>query len=179
MAMDSPKDELIWIVDEKNRPLGGTTRAIMRAKRLIHRSTYIMVTDPKGRLLLQKRTLSKDVYPGLWEIAAGGVVAYGEGYLESALRELEEETGIKTPNLKKHLDFYYEDDVNRLWGRLFSCTHKGDIRPQEEEVEEAIFADKKTLARLMANEKFTPDSYFLMKIIKDEAITPFDRLFLP
>ncbi len=175
--MTSPKDELVWIVDEKNRPLGGTTRAIMRAKRLIHRSTYIMVTDPKGRLLLQKRTLSKDVYPGLWEIAAGGVVAYGEGYLESALRELEEETGIRNPNLKRHLDFFYEDDVNRLWGRLFSCSHQGRVRPQEEEVQEAIFADKKTLTRLIAHEEFTPDSYFLMELIKDRQIIPFERLF--
>ncbi len=175
--MTSPKDELVWIVDEKNRPLGGTTRAIMRARRLIHRSTYIMVTDPKGRLLLQKRTLSKDVYPGLWEMAAGGVVAYGEGYLESAMRELEEETGIKTPYLKRHLDFFYEDDVNRLWGRLFSCSHEGPVRPQEEEVQEAIFADKETLTRLIAQEEFTPDSYFLMELIKDRQITPFERLF--
>ncbi len=175
--MTSQKDELVWIVNEKNRPLGGTTRAIMRAKRLIHRSTYIMVTDPKERLLLQKRTLTKDIYPGLWEIAAGGVVAYGEGYLESAMRELGEETGIKTPNFKRHLDFYYEDDVNRLWGRLFSCSYQGRVRPQEEEVQEAIFADKETLARLIAQKEFTPDSYFLMELIKERKITPFERLF--
>lgn len=175
----SPSQELVWIVDEKNSPLGGVTRAEMRQKRLIHRSTYILITDPKERLLLQKRTNTKDVYPGLWEIAAGGVVAYKEDYLNSAIRELQEETGISNVPLRQHLDFYYEDQHNRLWGRLFSCSWNGTIHPQAEEVEKAFFASKDVLWDMLTNEKFTPDSYFLIELIKRERISPFDRLFSP
>ncbi len=175
----SPGDELVWIVDEKNRPLGSATRREMREKRLIHRSTYILVADSAGRLLVQKRTTSKDVYPGLWEIAAGGVVNYGEEYLPSAIRELKEETGIRGVELQEHLDFFYEDSENRLWGRLFSCTYDGEIRPQPEEVAEARFVDKWEMAELLSSERFTPDSYFVIELIKKEKIKPFERLFLP
>ncbi len=172
----NPQDELVWIVDKENRPIAWAKRGKMREKRLIHRSTYILIQDEKDRMLVQKRTDTKDVYPGLWEIAAGGVVAYGEDYMESALRELSEETGIKGVSLIEHLDFYFEDSHNRLWGRVFSCRYSSTIFPQKEEVQVSFFADKRQMSELLRNEKFTPDSYFLMDLIKKKGITPFDRL---
>ncbi len=175
----SASQEMVWIVDEKNRPVGAVTRAQMRQKRLVHRSTYILVTDSKQRLLIQKRTLTKDVYPGLWEIAVGGVVAYGEDYRTSAFRELREETGISSVYLQEHLDFYYEDQDNRLWGRLFSCKWDGKIQPQPEEVQEVLFADRIQLLDMLEKEDFTPDSYFLIELIKEKGIKPLDCLFLP
>ncbi len=177
--MPFTSEELVWIVDEKNRPIGAATRPEMRQQRLIHRSTYILISDSKHRILVQKRTLTKDIYPGLWEIAAGGVVAYGENYYDSALRELQEETGISNVTLKEHLDFYYEDQDNRLWGRLFSCIWDGHIRPQPEEVQEICMVDQIQLSAMLAKEDFTPDSYFLIKLIKEKKISPFDCLSLP
>ncbi len=170
------QDELVWIVDKENRPITSAKRSQMRQKRLIHRSTYILIHDETNRMLVQKRTDTKDVYPGLWEIAAGGVVAYGEEYMESALRELSEETGIKGIPLIEHFDFYFEDSDNRLWGRIFSCKYSGRIFPQKEEVQASFFADKRQMSELLRNEKFTPDSYFLMNLIKRRGIRPFDRL---
>ena len=83
-------DEIVTIVDENNRPVGTAPRRRMRAERLIHRATYILVFDPRGRLLIQKRTPDKDIYPGYFDAAAGGVVLAGETYEESAAREAKE-----------------------------------------------------------------------------------------
>ncbi len=50
----------------------------MRKENLIHRATYILVFNSKGELFLQKRTKTKDVYPGYYDPVAGGVVTIGE-----------------------------------------------------------------------------------------------------
>lgn len=43
--------------------------------------------------------------------------------------------GITGVELQKHFDFFYSDDVSRLWGRLFSCRYDGDFRLDPDEVE--------------------------------------------
>ena len=133
-----PDDEIIVIVDEKNRIIGAEPRSTMRSKGLIHRATYILVFNSAGQIFVQKRTLSKDVYPGYYDVATGGVVLDGETYEESAVRELEEELGIRNVPLKSHFDFYYQDGKNRVWGRVFSCVYDGEIILQAEEVERVV-----------------------------------------
>ena len=91
--------EMVAIVDEHNRVTGQARRAVMRAGHLIHRACYILVFNGRGELFVQKRTPNKDIYPGYYEVAAGGVVLAGESYEESAVRELAEELGISAPPL--------------------------------------------------------------------------------
>jgi isopentenyldiphosphate isomerase len=81
-------DEIVAIVDEQNHVVGVAPRREMRAKRLPHRSTYILVFNAKDDLYVQKRTMTKDVFPGYYDIAAGGVVLAGESYEQGAEREL-------------------------------------------------------------------------------------------
>jgi 8-oxo-dGTP pyrophosphatase MutT (NUDIX family) len=37
------------------------------------------------------------------------------------VRELEEEMGVKNAGLEELFDFWFSNDVCRLWGRLFRC----------------------------------------------------------
>ena len=60
----STADEIVALVDEHNRVIGAVPRREMRAKRLPHRSTYIFVFNTQGYLYVQKRTMTKDVFPG-------------------------------------------------------------------------------------------------------------------
>lgn len=55
----------------------------------------VILVDTEGKLLIQKRSSSKRLYPGVWEYAAGGRKEMGEGWEDAALRELEEELGIR------------------------------------------------------------------------------------
>ena len=89
-----PGDEHVTIVDDENRVVGSVLRREMRSRRLPHRATYILVFNSGGELFVQKRTMTKDVFPGYYDVAAGGVVLAGEGYMEGAVRELAEEMGI-------------------------------------------------------------------------------------
>lgn len=55
-------------------------------------STGMLVTDAEGRVLLVRRRY--DPFQGLWTMPAG-FVEHGERIEETAVRELEEETGLK------------------------------------------------------------------------------------
>ena len=78
------RDEQVVIVDRENRPVGVAPRWEMRAGGLPHRATYILIFNAAGELHVQRRTMTKDVYPGYLDPAAGGVVLAGESYEESA-----------------------------------------------------------------------------------------------
>ena len=61
---------------------------------LYHIVCEIMVRHTDGDILLMRRDLSKQIYPGAWEASAGGSALKGEDPLTCAHRELREETGI-------------------------------------------------------------------------------------
>lgn len=154
----NPADEIVAIVDENNNAAGAVTRREMRAKGLPHRATYIAIFNSRGELYVQRRTMTKDVYPGLLDPVAGGVVQAGESYEESAERELAEEMGIRGVALKAQFDFYFAAGMAKVWGRLFRCQWDGPVVPQPEEVAEVVMLSPD---EILANpSKFTPDGYY-------------------
>ena len=156
-------DEIITIVDENNCVVGSVPRREMRAKALPHRATYVLVFNSQGQLYVQKRTLTKDVFPGYYDPAAGGVVLGGEDYPQGALREVEEEMGVRGVPLTALFEFYHKDEHNRVWGAAFSCVYDGEIVLQEEEVESGSFMAIAEILRLAETEPFTPDGLYVLK----------------
>jgi len=156
-------DERVAIVDEGNRVVGASPRREMRARRLPHRACYVLVFNSRGELFVQKRTAAKDVYPSHHDVAAGGVVLAGEGYDESAARELEEELGIRAVPLVPHFDHYHEDAGNRVWGRVYSCLWDGPVTLQAEEVESGRFLPLAGVWDLAGREPFTPDGLEILR----------------
>lgn len=148
--------EVVVIVDENNSEIGTATRFEMRRQNLIHRASYILVFNSSGALFVQKRTKTKDIYPGYYDIAAGGVVQADETYEESANRELQEELGI-TVALNFLFDSYYSDENNKVWGRIFSCVHEGPFLLQKNEIESGEFMDIQEIFYADSNKQFTPD----------------------
>ena len=159
----NPRDEIVLIVDKDNNKTGSAPRHEMRAKGLPHRACYILVFNSRGELFVQKRTMSKDIYPGYYDVAAGGVVLAGESYDESAKRELEEELGISDAALTSHFTFFHDEGKNKIWGRVYSCMHDGELNLQAEEVESGFFADPEDVLALSNKEPFTPDGIYVLK----------------
>jgi 8-oxo-dGTP pyrophosphatase MutT (NUDIX family) len=165
-------DEIVAIVDEYNNVVGAVPRREMRAKRLPHRSTYILVFNSQGALYVQKRTLTKDVFPGYYDPVAGGVVLTEESYEESAARELAEEMGIRDLPLTRLFDFYFEDASIRVWGSAFSCVYDGDLVLQEEEVEHVEIMTIDDILRRAETERFTPDGLYVVRRYLEEGKRP-------
>ena len=129
---------MAW-VDEHDRPLGGVSRVELRERRLIGRGTYIFLFNSAGLLCVHRRTLSKVLYPGYWDVAAGGMVLEGEDYRLSAERELAEELGIVDAELFEHAHFFYDAPESRLWCMAYSAVSDAPLVLQPEEVLEARF----------------------------------------
>ena len=159
----NPGNEIVLIVDRDNMETGSAPRHEMRSKGLPHRATYILVFNSRGELFVQKRTMGKDIYPGYYDIAAGGVVLAGESYDESAERELAEELGITGATLIPHFIFFHDEGKNQVWGRVYSCTYDGEMTLQAEEVESGFFAVPEEVLARSAKEEFTPDGVYVLR----------------
>ena len=94
MTIYPTSEELLDVVDENDRVTGVKTRGEIHAQGLMHRAVHSLVFYSSGELFIQKRSMSKDNNPGLWDSSAAGHVDSGEDYYDCAIRELEEELGI-------------------------------------------------------------------------------------
>ena len=97
------KNELLCVVDENDNPLEPKSREETHARRLWHRVAHIWILN-KGSVLCQQRSLLKDKNPGMWESFFGGHLSPNQEYIEGAVKELEEEIGIKVST--DDLNFY-------------------------------------------------------------------------
>ena len=145
--------ELVAWVDEADQVLGALPRAELRERGLIGRCTFILLFNGAGELCVHRRTLSKALYPGYWDVAAGGMVAAGEAYADSAARELAEELGVEGAELRFHERFYFDQPGNHLWCAVYSAVSDAPLRLQPEEVIEARFV---SVAQAEAESKVLP-----------------------
>ena len=91
--------EYLDIVDEYGRPTGEIiSRDTAHRDGILHRTAHVWVvreTEGKPQILLQKRSMEKESFPGLYDTSSAGHIPAGTEPLESALRELQEELGIR------------------------------------------------------------------------------------
>jgi 8-oxo-dGTP pyrophosphatase MutT (NUDIX family) len=152
-----PGDELLDVVDEQDNVVGQASRREVRRRRLLHRFSSVLCRDPAGRLYVHRRTDDKDVYPGMYDMAAGGVLAAGETYLEAARRELAEELGVVGPELRFLFKHRYRGQENPSWSALFEVTWGGQVHPQASEIAWGAFLTADELLARLDEWPFVPD----------------------
>jgi isopentenyldiphosphate isomerase len=153
----TPSDELVDVVDEEDRVVRRATRAEMRRANLLHRAVYLLVLDANGNVFVHRRTTTKDVYPGYFDVTVGGVVAAGESYDVAARRELAEELGIAGASIVPLFGLRYEDASTRLIGRAYLARHDGPVTLQAEEIASGAFVTLAEAERIAREETCCPD----------------------
>lgn len=145
-------EELLDVVDENDQIIAVNTRGQIHAQGLMHRAVHILVFNSKGDVFIQKRSMSKDENPGLWDSSAAGHVDSGEAYLECALREIEEELGI---NANTALEFLFKLPASAASGYEHSVIYRydfdGPLVLQAEEIDEGSWIDPEQLDRRVAS----------------------------
>lgn len=165
---DDPADELVDVVDLEDHVVGRERRSEVRARNLLHRATAVLLTDPAGRIYAHRRTETKDVYPGMYDCFAGGVVAAGESYDESAERELAEELGVEGVPLEPLFRHLFESEIDRHFVAVYRAVHDGPVRHQPEEVAWGAWRPLDEVLDLLHREPFVPDGAELLRRMLDE-----------
>jgi isopentenyl-diphosphate delta-isomerase type 1 len=139
--------EYFYVVDEDDNVIGEATREECHSESgLIHRSVYIFVLNDRNDLFIQRRSMSKDLYPGYYTGSATGHVDYGEDYDEAAGRELREELGIDAPlqRLGKVKSF---SESEREISVIYICRCNGPFEFNRKEITEGIFMSIEDIKR--------------------------------
>ena len=118
-----PGGELVDVLDDAGRPVVTVTRREMRARRLPHRATYILVFNRRGELFVHLRSPQKDVFPEHWDVAVGGVLAAGESFDEGARREAREELGVDLEP-EPLFPLRYADERTVVHGMVYRARHE-------------------------------------------------------
>lgn len=87
--------ELLDVVDEQDRVIGKATRDQVHKEGLLHREIHLWLYDKNGKVALERRSPKADMGANLLNASVGGHLDLGEAYEAAAIRELQEEIGIK------------------------------------------------------------------------------------
>ena len=166
-----PNEEMFDVLDENGLPVGHILpRSICHKFGLYHRAIAGWIINPDNKILIQKRSMSKEKGAGLWDISFAGHVSAGQNSISAASREINEEISIGlVRDVSSVRDFTFKasfrhhlkqnDVIDNQFYEIFTLyiTEKSvaQLSFQKEEVEEIKFVDLATL-REMLNEK-TPD----------------------
>ena len=134
-------EEYFDIVDESNETIGQELRRIVHQTGLWHRGVHVFLFTPDGRLLVQKRSQTRDKFPGTLDCSVSEHLKPGESYLKGAIRGLREELGVEGIPLTRLLQFKMNYGPN---DNEFSEVYKGvldgiTITMDPDEVDEIDF----------------------------------------
>ncbi len=129
-------EEIFDVVDERDEVVGRAPRSEVHARGLLHRAVHVLVFSSRGDVFLQKRSMTKDKSPGLWDSSASGHVDSGETYDACAVRELYEELGFTPPHPPKRLFKLAAcpaTDQEHVW--VYRCETDGPFNLNPEEIQ--------------------------------------------
>ena len=150
--------EYFDVVDENDRVIGKASRKECHSNpELIHRGVFIAIFNSAGELLLQKRSMQKDLNPGKWVASSSGHVDSGDSYEKAAKRELFEELGIKK-KLKFMFDFDNYSKKQREKMKVVIIRYDGPFKINPEEIEYVKFFKIEEIKNMIDKNKndFTP-----------------------
>ncbi|MEU4080775.1 NUDIX hydrolase [Streptomyces venezuelae] len=156
----SAAEEILDVVDEQDRVVGQAPRGEVYARGLIHRCVFVRVRDAEGRFFVHRRTPTKLVFPSMYDMFVGGVVGAGESYDEAALREAEEELGVRGLPRPEHLFTFLYDSagvVGKWWSAVYEVQCDLPVNPQVEEVAWHAFLTEEELAARLGDWAWVPD----------------------
>jgi len=109
-------DERVILVDEADRAVGtGEKAAVHQGELPLHRAFSVYLFDPRGRMLITKRSDKKVTWPGFWSNACCSHPRPGEATAEAALRRLDEELGLSA-DVEELFAFTYSARYDETWG---------------------------------------------------------------
>lgn len=153
-------DEYLNIWNSDGQPTGKKClKDEAHQKGLFHPTVHIWFYSSEPSLLLQKRSLNKQTFPGLWDVSVAGHVSAGESIIKGAIREVKEEIGLDlkevdlTPiDIRKNTNRFSNGVIDCEFQHVFLAkleTEASSLRIQEAEVDAVRLFSFKELQQCM------------------------------
>lgn len=147
-------EEYFDVVDEHNVVIGQEKRRVVHQTGVWHRGAHVFVRTSDGRMVVQRRSLTKDVFPGAFDCSVSEHVKVGEAYFACAIRGLQEELGLEPLPLRRLLQFKMNYGPNdNMVSELYEAIYDGDaLTIDPEETEEVAYYTIAEIEEMMASE---------------------------
>ncbi|MDQ1007038.1 isopentenyl-diphosphate delta-isomerase [Streptomyces sp. V4I23] len=153
---------LLELVDEQGNTIGTAEKlSAHQAPGRLHRAFSVFLFDEHGRLLLQRRALTKYHSPGVWSNTCCGHPYPGEAPFAAAARRTYEELGVSPSLLAEAGTVRYNHPdpasglVEQEYNHLFVGMVQSALRPDPEEVGETAFVTPAELTELHGRATFS------------------------
>ncbi|MBQ2706150.1 MAG: isopentenyl-diphosphate Delta-isomerase [Agathobacter sp.] len=159
-------DKLIW-VDLFDNEIGSGDKLETHVKNQLHRAFSLFVVYD-GKMLIQRRALSKYHSGGLWANACCSHPRYGEELPDAVQKRMEEELGIAQGSCQPEelFSFNYFSQYDGLSeyeiDHVFLTDYHGEINPDPDEIMELRWISLEDLQKEMQDAPQTFSTWFLI-----------------
>ena len=155
--------ELVDIYNDKHEKLNYTKGRKELEEGEYRLSCFVWIINNKDEILIQQRLATAKKCPNMWETASGGATA-GDDALSGAIRELEEELGIKAnkKNLRFIGSFARINDFVEVF-LLKSNVKIEKLKLQEDEVQAAKWVKIEEFEKIIEEGNASDTSFSLFK----------------
>ena len=89
------KEEFLGVYSPEGTKTGQKkSKSEIHRKGLFHSTVHVWIFTEEGNILIQKRSKTKELNPGVWDVSVAGHIKFNENIKKAAKRETLEETGI-------------------------------------------------------------------------------------
>lgn len=150
--------EMLPIVRENGLVYAQATRAYCHGgSMLLHPVVHLHIINRFDQLYLQKRSMKKDLLPGMWDTAVGGHVDYGEYISEALFRESSEELKFTEYNPIWLGNYVFHSNLECELVNIFAAVGNFNPQPDLDEVEEGRYWPLEEIEENIGKSIFTPN----------------------
>jgi isopentenyl-diphosphate Delta-isomerase len=161
----TPKEqshEILILVDDKDNQIGTDTRENCHLGKGRRHRAYVVFLFCDKKVLLQRRSQQKALFPGYWDVSFTSHVYPGETYYEAAARKGIQELDAKFERLVDVYSFVYTAPFGR-WSENEFCRvligdFDGKMRPNPDEISDTKYMTVEELGSELRRrpDQFTP-----------------------
>lgn len=142
-------------MDDQNTIIGETTITEAKQNNWPRRVTRVCIFNEKKEMLMQKRSDTAHLHPGLWD-CSGGHVDLGESYIEAGEREVKEELGVEVTLHEVSKAVHFDTTFYVLCTGFLPSTQACTLQADEVAVVRWVSTEEVTQLIAMHPESFTP-----------------------
>ncbi|MFA7117939.1 MAG: Type 1 glutamine amidotransferase-like domain-containing protein [Sphaerochaetaceae bacterium] len=176
---------ILDVVNNEDEVIGQASREEVHRDGLLHREIHIYFVTLNRQIIFQHRAKNKETYPDLLDATVGGHVEIGDSYLDTAIKEAAEETGLKIDSQKLILiNKTINQSVDKITGKINNAIRtsylfifNGDVDDLKIEPGQALGFELWSMDRLVNisntdSQRFIP---YILDFSRKELINFFDQ----